>query len=78
VTSSLACYSVFSRPAGSLQIACDVALLGLVLVSRLYVLELLGLLLLSALLGVAAKCSLDCTVFSFLKVAGVSCQCLLE
>jgi len=42
MTSSLA---VLSRPAGSLQIACDVAFLGLVLVTRLYVLGPLILLL---------------------------------
>jgi hypothetical protein len=53
VTSSLACYFVLSSPAGSLQIDCDVALLGLVLDSRLYVLEPLVMLLLPAVLGVA-------------------------
>ncbi|KAL9384321.1 hypothetical protein Peur_021331 [Populus x canadensis] len=69
---------LFSPDLQALQIACDVALLGLVMVSRLYVLELFDLLLLTAVLGVATICSLDCTAFSFLKMAGVSCQCLLE
>jgi hypothetical protein len=84
VTSSLACYFVLSRPAGSLQIECAVALLGLVLDSRLYVLEPLVMLLLPAVLGVAVVCCyrpswvLLPMLFSSLATLASLCMCLLE